>query len=169
MDSIILTSIWTPSLPFRGQGLCGWVSLCCQLFGHLSVRVTGAKHRLALLRRNFLWLWLLGSCWSRPSVKSPIKICFFLKNVHVYVCVCFPLQSMSYTDWLNSVVTSDSLGDVILSVLPHICFSIQHVKRALERRFVSFLQFFCFSSFTFLGTFVCCLSKLEGEVITLSP
>lgn len=47
------------------------------------------------------------------------------------------LQSVSYTDWLNSVVTSDSLGEVILAVLPHICYSPQYIKRTLERRFVS--------------------------------
>lgn len=51
------------------------------------------------------------------------------------------LQSMSYTDWLNSVVTSDSLGDVILAILPHISSTPQHVKRTIERRFVSLLFF----------------------------
>ncbi|KAM9339283.1 general transcription factor 3C polypeptide 2 [Symphorus nematophorus] len=45
------------------------------------------------------------------------------------------MWSISYTDWLNSVVTSDSLGEVILSLLPQICYSPQYVKRTLERRF----------------------------------
>lgn len=44
---------------------------------------------------------------------------------------------MSYSDWFNSVVTADSVGDVILSVLPHMTVRIQHVKKPLERRFVS--------------------------------
>lgn len=47
------------------------------------------------------------------------------------------LQSISYTDWLNSVLTSDSLGEVILAVLPQICHTPQYMKRTLERRFVS--------------------------------
>ncbi|XP_070844275.1 general transcription factor 3C polypeptide 2 [Chaetodon trifascialis] len=47
--------------------------------------------------------------------------------------------SISYTDWLNSVVTSDSLGEVILAVLPQICFSPQYVKKTLERRFPVYL------------------------------
>ncbi|XP_041815137.1 general transcription factor 3C polypeptide 2 [Chelmon rostratus] len=47
--------------------------------------------------------------------------------------------SISYTDWLNSVVTSDSLGEVILALLPQICFSPQYVKRTLERRFPIYL------------------------------
>lgn len=47
------------------------------------------------------------------------------------------LQSISYTDWLNSVVTSDSLGELILAVLPQICYTPQYIKRTLERRFVS--------------------------------
>lgn len=49
-------------------------------------------------------------------------------------------QSISYTDWLNSVVTSDSLGEVILAVLPQICYTPQYIKRTLERRFVSIRQ-----------------------------
>ncbi|XP_045917285.1 general transcription factor 3C polypeptide 2-like [Micropterus dolomieu] len=47
--------------------------------------------------------------------------------------------SMSYTDWLNCVVTSDSLGDVILAILPHISSTPQHVKRTIERRFPIYL------------------------------
>lgn len=50
------------------------------------------------------------------------------------------LQSISYTDWLNSVVTSDSLGELILAVLPQICYTPQYIKRTLERRFVSTQQ-----------------------------
>lgn len=50
------------------------------------------------------------------------------------------LQSISYTDWLNSVLTSDSLGEVILAVLPQICYTPQYIKRTLERRFVSIQQ-----------------------------
>lgn len=50
------------------------------------------------------------------------------------------LQSISYTDWLNSVLTSDSLGEVIMAVLPQICHTPQYIKRTLERRFVSIQQ-----------------------------
>lgn len=54
------------------------------------------------------------------------------------------LQSISYTDWLNSVVTSDTLGEVILGVLPQICHNPQYIKRTLERRFVSLLVLLLF-------------------------
>ncbi|XP_035851352.1 general transcription factor 3C polypeptide 2 isoform X2 [Sander lucioperca] len=43
--------------------------------------------------------------------------------------------SLSYTDWMNSVVTADSFGEVIFSLLPQICFTPQYLKRTLERRF----------------------------------
>ncbi|XP_074471258.1 general transcription factor 3C polypeptide 2 isoform X2 [Sebastes fasciatus] len=45
------------------------------------------------------------------------------------------LWSISYTDWMNSVVTADSLGEVILAILPQIGVTPQYVKRTLERRF----------------------------------
>lgn len=59
---------------------------------------------------------------------------------HLHVCVS--LQSISYTDWLNSVVTADSFGDLIFAVLPHISYGPQYVKRTLERRFVRPLPLF---------------------------
>ncbi|XP_060948064.1 general transcription factor 3C polypeptide 2 [Limanda limanda] len=45
------------------------------------------------------------------------------------------LWSISYTDWLNSVVTADSLGELILAILPPITHSSPYVKRTIERRF----------------------------------
>ncbi|XP_039981813.1 general transcription factor 3C polypeptide 2 [Xiphias gladius] len=45
------------------------------------------------------------------------------------------LWSISYTDWLNSVVTSDSLGEVILALLPQIHYTPPYLKRTIERRF----------------------------------
>ncbi|XP_070782154.1 general transcription factor 3C polypeptide 2 [Enoplosus armatus] len=49
------------------------------------------------------------------------------------------LWSISYTEWLNSVVTSDSIGEVILALLPQISYCPQYVKRTLERRFPVYL------------------------------
>ncbi|KAM6906758.1 general transcription factor 3C polypeptide 2 [Lycodopsis pacificus] len=49
------------------------------------------------------------------------------------------LWSVSYTEWLNSVVTADSLGEVILSILPQISIIPQYIKRTLERRFPVYL------------------------------
>ncbi|GAA6235645.1 general transcription factor 3C polypeptide 2 isoform X1 [Lates japonicus] len=49
------------------------------------------------------------------------------------------LWSMSYTDWLNSLVTSDSLGEVILAVLPAIAITPPYLKRSVERRFPIYL------------------------------
>lgn len=49
------------------------------------------------------------------------------------------LWSICYTDWLNSVVTSDSLGELILALLPQISYSPQYIKRTLDRRFPVYL------------------------------
>ncbi|XP_068199205.1 general transcription factor 3C polypeptide 2 [Antennarius striatus] len=49
------------------------------------------------------------------------------------------LWSISYSDWLNSVVTSDILGELILAILPQISVGYHYVKRALERRFPIYL------------------------------
>ncbi|KAM9354940.1 general transcription factor 3C polypeptide 2 [Pholidichthys leucotaenia] len=43
--------------------------------------------------------------------------------------------SLSYSEWTNSLVTSDDYGEVILSVLPSICTFGPYVKRFLDRRF----------------------------------
>ncbi|XP_062267798.1 general transcription factor 3C polypeptide 2 isoform X2 [Platichthys flesus] len=43
--------------------------------------------------------------------------------------------SISYTDWLNSVVTADSLGELIFSILPQITYNSPYIKRTIERRF----------------------------------
>ncbi|XP_062415644.1 general transcription factor 3C polypeptide 2 isoform X2 [Pungitius pungitius] len=43
--------------------------------------------------------------------------------------------SISYTEWLNSVATADSFGEVILSLLPHISTVPAQIKRTLDRRF----------------------------------
>ncbi|KAM9840071.1 general transcription factor 3C polypeptide 2 [Aulostomus maculatus] len=45
------------------------------------------------------------------------------------------MWSLSYSDWLNCLVTSDVLGEVILFLLPQICFGPQYIKRTIERRF----------------------------------
>lgn len=47
------------------------------------------------------------------------------------------LQSISFSDWLNCVVTGDALGEVILAVLPHIGLTAQYIRRTLDRRLVS--------------------------------
>ncbi|XP_005464867.1 general transcription factor 3C polypeptide 2 isoform X2 [Oreochromis niloticus] len=43
--------------------------------------------------------------------------------------------SLSYTEWINSLVTADSFGEVILSLLPQISYVAPYVKRTIERRF----------------------------------
>nr|XP_046228665.1 general transcription factor 3C polypeptide 2 isoform X2 [Scatophagus argus] len=66
---------------------------------------------------------------------------YFDLNLRSYFAVprTGTMWSISYTDWLNSVVTSDVLGEVILAMLPQICYSPQYVKRTLERRFPVYL------------------------------
>uniref|UniRef100_A0A3Q1CLL0 General transcription factor IIIC, polypeptide 2, beta n=1 Tax=Amphiprion ocellaris TaxID=80972 RepID=A0A3Q1CLL0_AMPOC len=48
------------------------------------------------------------------------------------------LWSIHYSDWLNSVLTSDCHGDVIFSMLPQINYTLPYLKRTIERRFRSF-------------------------------
>ncbi|XP_020510922.2 general transcription factor 3C polypeptide 2 [Labrus bergylta] len=47
--------------------------------------------------------------------------------------------SISYTDWLNGLVTSDGLGDVIFALLPYMSNSPHYLKRTKERRFPVYL------------------------------
>ncbi|KAM6991998.1 general transcription factor 3C polypeptide 2 [Tautogolabrus adspersus] len=49
------------------------------------------------------------------------------------------LWSISYNDWLNSLVTSDGLGDVIFALLPYMSNSPHYLKRTKERRFPVYL------------------------------
>ncbi|KAI4796094.1 hypothetical protein KUCAC02_029457 [Chaenocephalus aceratus] len=45
------------------------------------------------------------------------------------------LWSLSYTEWMNIVMTADSVGEVILFLLPQLSVTTTYVKRTLERRF----------------------------------
>uniref|UniRef100_A0A3P8Z9W5 General transcription factor 3C polypeptide 2 n=1 Tax=Esox lucius TaxID=8010 RepID=A0A3P8Z9W5_ESOLU len=49
------------------------------------------------------------------------------------------MWSLSISDWLNTAVTSDSLGDVIMVLLPNLFNNPCYLKRSIDRRFVSTL------------------------------
>ncbi|XP_028996592.1 general transcription factor 3C polypeptide 2 isoform X2 [Betta splendens] len=48
--------------------------------------------------------------------------------------------SLSYTDWMNSVVACDSFGEVIFAVLPQLNSFPPYAKRTLERRLPIYLS-----------------------------
>lgn len=45
-------------------------------------------------------------------------------------------QSMSYSDWLNTCVLSDSTGEMIVVLLPDTSLNPANLKRTSDRRFV---------------------------------
>ncbi|XP_057678778.1 general transcription factor 3C polypeptide 2 [Corythoichthys intestinalis] len=45
------------------------------------------------------------------------------------------IWSISYSDWLNCVVTADMLGEVIISTLPSFASLTPYLKKSVERRF----------------------------------
>nr|XP_057945298.1 general transcription factor 3C polypeptide 2 isoform X2 [Doryrhamphus excisus] len=45
------------------------------------------------------------------------------------------MWSIAYSDWLNSMVTSDVLGEVIFAALPSSISTFQYIKRPIDRRF----------------------------------
>ncbi|XP_074541915.1 general transcription factor 3C polypeptide 2 [Halichoeres trimaculatus] len=49
------------------------------------------------------------------------------------------LWSLSFSDWLNAVVTADSLGEVIISLIPCAFISLPYLKRTKDRRFPVYL------------------------------
>ncbi|XP_070705564.1 general transcription factor 3C polypeptide 2 [Pempheris klunzingeri] len=65
---------------------------------------------------------------------------YFDHHMHSYFAIprTGTVWSLSYTDWMNCLVTSDSLGEVIFALLPQICFCPQYIKRTIERRFPIF-------------------------------
>lgn len=105
MDSIILTSVRTPSLPFRGQGLCGWVSLCCQLFGHLWVRVTGAK----LAPQELLVAVAIRLLLAKDISEKSDQDLFLVENCS-YMCVCVFSIAVHVLHWL-----AEQCGDIRFS------------------------------------------------------
>ncbi|XP_056150175.1 general transcription factor 3C polypeptide 2 [Lampris incognitus] len=46
------------------------------------------------------------------------------------------MWSISFTDWLNGLVTSDTLGEVIFALPPELATHTQTFRRVVERRFV---------------------------------
>ncbi|XP_076011034.1 general transcription factor 3C polypeptide 2 [Genypterus blacodes] len=45
------------------------------------------------------------------------------------------LWSLSFSDWLNGLLTSDTQGEVIFALLPHIYADPQYSKRTIDKRF----------------------------------
>ncbi|XP_061668859.1 general transcription factor 3C polypeptide 2 isoform X2 [Syngnathoides biaculeatus] len=45
------------------------------------------------------------------------------------------IWSISYSDWLNALATSDVIGEVILSALPSLSANTQHIKKTIKKRF----------------------------------
>lgn len=47
------------------------------------------------------------------------------------------LQSISGSDWLNTVAAGDITGELVAAVLPDLAVNPLNVKRSSDRRFVS--------------------------------
>ncbi|XP_061562893.1 general transcription factor 3C polypeptide 2 [Cololabis saira] len=71
------------------------------------------------------------------AVKGSQGVHYIDHNMRSYFAVprSASVWSMSYSDWLHSVLSSDVLGEVILSILPAMTYSAPNVKRTIERRF----------------------------------
>ena len=65
--------------------------------------------------------------WSNPLPRVDWSILVFL-------------QSLSISDWLNTAVTADSVGDVIMVLIPNLFNNPCYLKRSIDRRFVSTLS-----------------------------
>ncbi|CAJ1077908.1 general transcription factor 3C polypeptide 2 [Xyrichtys novacula] len=85
----------------------------------------------------------IGILWAQDNAYSASG----LHGVHYadhFVRTLFPiprtssLWSISFSDWMNSVVTADGFGEVILSMLPRIN-DVPYVKRSKDRRFPVYL------------------------------
>lgn len=48
------------------------------------------------------------------------------------------LQSISGSDWLNTVAAGDIAGELVAAVMPDLSINPQNVKRPSDRRFVGF-------------------------------
>ncbi|KAM8847190.1 general transcription factor 3C polypeptide 2 [Synchiropus picturatus] len=86
-----------------------------------------------------------GIMFSQENGYSPVSS----HGVHYYdhlMGSLFPIPrsgtvwSISFSDWLNSLVTSDVLGEVILAILPPISISPPNIKRTIERRVPLYLS-----------------------------
>uniref|UniRef100_A0A3Q3X5Z4 Uncharacterized protein n=1 Tax=Mola mola TaxID=94237 RepID=A0A3Q3X5Z4_MOLML len=99
-----------------------------------------------------------GFMLAQDNSYASLVVHYFDLNQRSYFAIprTATVWSISYTDWLNSVLTSDAFGEVIFAVLPHICYTPQYVKRTMERRFVSTSQKMFLPPLLFLGTFTGC-------------
>uniref|UniRef100_A0A3Q2QJP5 General transcription factor IIIC, polypeptide 2, beta n=1 Tax=Fundulus heteroclitus TaxID=8078 RepID=A0A3Q2QJP5_FUNHE len=84
--------------------------------------------------------WPLGS----PGVliaeeRASIGVHYIDHHLHSYFAIPrnTTVWSISYSDWLHSVLSSDTLGEVIISMLPLSNFNLINVKKTDMRRFVS--------------------------------
>nr|XP_020473904.1 general transcription factor 3C polypeptide 2 isoform X1 [Monopterus albus] len=83
-------------------------------------------------------LWAQETCYATAGTQGVHYFDHLMRAIFA-VPRTGTLWSISYTDWLNSVVTSDTVGEVIFALLPQIKYGYPCIKRTIERRFPVYL------------------------------
>ncbi|KAK7878714.1 hypothetical protein WMY93_030953 [Mugilogobius chulae] len=93
------------------------------------------------LNTEICWpLFACGLLMSEETGYAAVK-CHGVKFYDHHMMGLFPVPrsgtmwSMAYSDWLNCVVTGDTLGEMVLCTLPLLTLQTLNSKRTLERRF----------------------------------
>ncbi|XP_036003071.1 general transcription factor 3C polypeptide 2 [Fundulus heteroclitus] len=73
--------------------------------------------------------------------RASIGVHYIDHHLHSYFAIPrnTTVWSISYSDWLHSVLSSDTLGEVIISMLPLSNFNLINVKKTDMRRFPAYL------------------------------
>ncbi|XP_077408549.1 general transcription factor 3C polypeptide 2 [Vanacampus margaritifer] len=85
-----------------------------------------------------------GLMWAQDgafSAKYTNGVHYYDHQIRSYLAVprMATIWSISYSDWLNALLVSDMIGEVILCMLPPLLPCALHVKKPVERRFPVYL------------------------------
>uniref|UniRef100_A0A1A8E0C3 General transcription factor IIIC, polypeptide 2, beta n=1 Tax=Nothobranchius kadleci TaxID=1051664 RepID=A0A1A8E0C3_NOTKA len=65
---------------------------------------------------------------------------FLDHNLNTYFAISrsIPVWSLSYSEWVNGVLSADALGEVIFTFLPVVQYAAPHIKRTILKRFPAY-------------------------------
>ncbi|XP_054618120.1 general transcription factor 3C polypeptide 2 [Dunckerocampus dactyliophorus] len=105
-----------------------------RLYGPITVQKRSVPNEIYWPMNSAGLLWAQESAYAATFSQG---VHYFDHKMRSYFAVprMITTWSISYSDWLNSLVTSDVLGEVIFATLPSNISTFQAIKRPVERRF----------------------------------
>ncbi|XP_019738211.1 general transcription factor 3C polypeptide 2 isoform X1 [Hippocampus comes] len=109
-----------------------------RLYGPITVQKRSLINEICWPANAAGLMWCQDSAFAANTTNG-VHYCDHQMHSYYAVPRMTTVWSISYSDWLNALLTSDMVGDVILCMLPPLLDGAQYVKKTVERRFPVYL------------------------------